>query len=189
MYLKAFAVEARDKPGEPLRLEIELAAAAAAIQVRLQQRRGSGLDHAIRKNLDRGRSHASAGEPGAPLQQTGHLFFALPRIRPQRRDHACRELPRVVKRFVSGQNFVTRIGFLGRDDAEAVSQFNRVLEPGGIFAWRGRGNPLRHEVPGGFAQRAGGFSGHRIALNTAAGRVGRIFGDAGSCQGLRVGPA
>jgi len=65
----------------------------------------------------------------------------------------------------------------------------RRAEPGRIFGWRPRGDQLRHEFSGRFAKRAGGFPGCGIALYAPAGRVRSIFGDAGNCEGFRVGPA
>src|SRR5215467_2675354 len=178
--LKALAVEARDQPGEPLRLEVEFATAATAILVALQQRSGPGLDHAVLKDLDRSRSHAFAGESGAPFQHSGHLLLAFLGIRPQGGHDSDSELPGVIERTVSSQDFVARISLLDRDDAETIGQLNGALEPGYIFGGRRRWNPLSHEPFGRLAKSAGGLARCRVAFDAATDWVRRVFGDAGN---------
>src|SRR5690348_11131302 len=80
--LEAFAIEARDEPGQAVRLEIEFAPAAGSVEIWFQKRRGSGLDYAICEDFYCRGPHSFAGEPGPSFHQADYLLLAFLRIGP-----------------------------------------------------------------------------------------------------------
>ena len=146
------------------------------------------LDHAVLHDLDRGRAEPAVRVLLTSLDQLVDLFGATAALPPEGGHHprgessACVELP--VGREVS--HAVGFAGVLEGRDAQAVQILQRILQACLPLLVSDLGHV--HEIHRALLERADGLSRVRIAVDAPIRRIGRVTGDPGNLERLRVQP-